>query len=396
MKNTIKMNRTNEINAKKAAEAAAAHEAALKDIKPLNIVETLKQLEEEKTDARVVCDKDGNPIAVCGGKYLCESYKGEVIGATTQEKLDAIKARIDNGIHGDGLLHKMVTVNGKSIPCVGATEKEIDADIKSIEVYSKEHPVEPRRDLTVATMLKEAGYKSANLEQIAVEGKDYLLVYEGLEGEKNLVMDLEGNSIVSLQDIPDELCRETVKKLLLERLNTKIKQEKPRPAPTPKAEPKPAPKRTRKTTKTVVVTTTQTVVIRPCSIVISRVLGQTTLENVIKGALRGQDWTSRPYGNNPECPWLDKVIYHGWRDAARTAKVERGVIIPTTTFIMDRIVSESPIEANSLEELVKKVEAIVYNALKDEPYFGMVPEIGRQLAETIAYYIVSSATVIYR
>ena len=396
MKNTIKMNRTNEINAKKAAEAAAAHEAALKDIKPLNIVETLKQLEEEKTDARVVCDKDGNPIAVCGGKYLCESYKGEIIGAATQEKLDAIKARIDKGIHGDGLLHKMVTINGKSIPCVGASEKEIDADIKSIEVYSKEHPTEPRRDLTVATMLKEAGYKSANLEQIAVEGKDYLLVYEGLEGEKNLVMDLEGNSIVSLQDIPDELCRETVKKLLLERLNTKIKQEKPRPAPTPKAEPKPAPKRTRKTTKTVVVTTTQTVVIRPCSIVISRVLGQTTLENVIKGALRGQDWTSRPYGNNPECPWLDKVIYHGWRDAARTAKVERGVIIPTTTFIMDRIVSESPIEANSLEELVKKVEAIVYNALKDEPYFGMVPEIGRQLAETIAYYIVSSATVIYR
>lgn len=395
MKNTIKMNRTNEINAKKAAEAAAAHEAALKDIKPLNIVETLKQLEEEKTDARVVCDKDGNPIAVCGGKYLCESYKGEIIGAATQEKLDAIKARIDKGIHGDGLLHKMVTINGKSIPCVGASEKEIDADIKSIEVYSKEHPTEPRRDLTVATMLKEAGYKSANLEQIAVEGKDYLLVYEGLEGEKNLVMDLEGNSIVSLQDIPDELRRETVKKLLLERLNTKIKQEKPRPAPTPKAEPKPAPKRTRKT-KTVVVTATQTVVIRPCSIVISRVLGQTTLENVIKGALRGQDWTSRPYGNNPECPWLDKVIYHGWRDAARTAKVERGVIIPTTTFIMDRIVSESPIEANSLEELVKKVEAIVYNALKDEPYFGMVPEIGRQLAETIAYYIVSSATVIYR
>ncbi len=395
MKNTIKMNRTNEINAKKAAEAAAAHEAALKDIKPLNIVETLKQLEEQKTDARVVCDKDGNPVAVCGGKYLCEVYKGEVIGATTQEKLDAIKTRIDNGIHGDGLLHKMVTVNGKSIPCVGATEKEIEADIKSIEVYSKEHPTEPRRDITVATMLKEAGYKSENLEQITVEGKDYLLVYEGLEGEKNLVMDLDGNSVVSLNDIPDELRKETVKMLLLERLNNKIKQMKPRPAPAPKAEPKPAPKRTRKT-KTVVATATQTVVIRPCSILISRVLGSETLEDVLKGSLRGQDWTTRSYGNNPECPWLDRVNYNGWRDAILSRKVENGVIIPTAAFIAERIVSESPIEANSLDELRKKVADIVYNALRDEPYFGMMPEVGKRLAETIANNIIASTTIIYR
>lgn len=396
MKNTIKVNRTNELNAKKAAEAAAAHEAALKDIKPLNIVETLKQLEEQKTDARVVCDKDGNPVAVCGGKYLCEVYKGEVIGATTQEKLDAIKTRIDNGIHGDGLLHKMVTVNGKSIPCVGATEKEIDADIKSIEVYSKEHPVEPRRDLTVATMLKEAGYKSANLEQLTIEGKDYLLVYEGLEGEKNLVMDLEGNSVVSLNDIPDELRKETVKMLLLERLNNKIKQMKPRPAPAPKAETKPAPKRTRKTTKTVVVAATQTVVIRPCSILISRVLGSETLEDVLKGSLRGQDWTTRRYNDNPECPWLDRVNYNGWRDAILSRKVENGIIIPTAAFIAERIVSESPIEANSLDELRKKVADIVYNALKDEPYFGMMQDVGRKLAETIANNIIGSATIIYR
>ena len=398
MKNTIKMNRTNEINAKKAAEEAAKKEAALKDVKPLNIVETLKQLEDAKTDDKVVCDKDGNPVAVCGGKYLCEVYKGEVIGALTQEKLDAIKARIDKGIHGDGLLHKMVTINGKSIPCVGASEKEIDADVQSLEVYAKEHPAEPRRDLTVATMLKEAGYKSENLEQVTVQGADYLLVYEDSDGLKNYIMDLNGATVkdkdgkeVNLSDIEDELSRKTVKILLLERLNKAIaskKVEKSVSAPAPE---KPRAPRKPKNSKVNV-----TVEVGPCGILIAQRLKNYTLEEVIKEVLLYQGWDVKIYNGNPECPYIEHAYAVGYCETKASSKIEANAVNPTASFIAERIIQESPIYANSLLELTNKVADIVYEALRDEPYFGMDPHTGSNLAKYMAAEIVAQADILHR
>lgn len=401
MKNTIKMNRENEIKAKEAAKAAKEKEEALKDIKPLNIVETLKQLEDEKTDAKVVCDKDGNPIAVCGGKYLCEMYKGEVIGATTQEKLDAIKARIDKGIHGDGLLHKMVTINGKVLPCVGASVAEIEKDVRSLEIYSKEHPEEPRRDLTVATMLKEAGFKSEDLEQVTVSGSDYLLVYADPDGGKNYVMNLDGSTVkckdgkeVSLSDIEDELSRKTVKILLLERLNKAVisKQADPKPASklaAPKA-PKSAAARKPRSIESQAVEIT--VEVRPCSIILSRHLSSMSLEDVIKEVLRGQRWGHRSMNGNPNCPWLIEAS----NSLSSNRDMDREVVLPTTAFILEKIVSESPIEATSLKDLETKVANIILLALRDEPYFGMAFCDGQKLAKIMAAHIISHSDIIYR
>ena len=394
MKNTIKMNRTNELKAKEEARLAAEKEAALKEVKPLNIVETLKQLEDAKTDAKVVCDKDGNPIAVCGGKYLCEMYKGEVIGATTQEKLDAIKARIDKGIHGDGLLHKMVTINGKNIPCVGATIEEIEKDIHSLEVYSKEHPTEPRRDLTVATMLKDAGFKSENLEQVTVAGADYLIVYVDPDNIKNYVMDLNGATVkdkdgkeVNLSDIEDELSRKTIKILLLERLNKAVNSKKVTPVVKPVTPSTPKTTRTRKSTKVEV-----TVEIRPCSILLSRDLRGMTLEEIIRGVLCGQRWSTRAYGSNPNCPWLELA-----RDTiSNGSTMLREVVNPTTAFVLERIADNSPIEANNPDELTHKIARVVYEALRDEPYFGMDPSTGSALSRIIAERIVENSNICYR
>lgn len=394
MKNTIKMNRTNELKAKEAERLAAEKEAALKDVKPLNIVETLKQLEDAKTDAKVVCDKDGNPIAVCGGKYLCEMYKGEVIGATTQENLDAIKARIDKGIHGDGLLHKMVTINGKNIPCVGSSIEEIEEDIRSLEIYSKEHPTEPRRDLTVATMLKEAGFKSADLEQVTLSNNDYLLVYADPDGLKNYVMGLDGSTItdkdgkeVNLSDIEDKLSRKTIKILLLERLNKAITSKKEKVASKSVAPATPKSTRTRKTTKTEV-----TVVVRPCSILLSRDLRGVTLEEIITRVLCGQHWSTRDYNNNPNCPWLETA-----KDAtAKVGDLFGEVIFPTTVFVLERIADNSPIEANSIEELTHKIAQVIYEALRDEPYFGMSSATGNSLALIIAQRVIENANICYR
>lgn len=382
--NPIKNAREAEIKAKKAAEEAAAKEARLKDIKPLNIVETLAQLEEEKTDAKVVCDKEGNPVAVCGGKYLCEVYKGEVIGAETQEKLDAIKARVDKGIRGDGLLHKMVTINGKTIPCVGATEEEIDEDVKSIEKYSAEHPTEPRRDLTVAEMLKDAGYKSADIEQIKVNGKDYILVYHGPDA-KNYAMDLNGNTVANLDNIKDKLGRESVKILLTERLEKVIVKPEPK-----KVEPKPAPRST--TPKAA----SKCVYGSPCCqcyIVLENDVTEMPLDEVIKRVLRAQTWSKRPYGTNPECPWLNSV-FEGMRLLPRSD--EDKLIKPVTVFILENIDKHIPIEAEDLQDLHNKLTSIVYEALGDEPYFGMEPSIGRSLAKVIATNIIKYSTVHYK
>ena len=409
MKNTIKMNRTNEIEAKKAAEAAAKKAEALKDVKPLNIVETLKQLEEAKTDAKVVCDKDGNPVAVCGGKYLCELYKGEVIGAETQEQLDAIKARVDKGIHGDGLLHKMVNINGKNIPCVGKTEKEIDKDVESLEVYSKEHPAEPRRDLTIATMLKEAGYVSANLEQVTVSGNDYLLVYEDSDKVANYIMDLNGTTVtdkdgkkVDLSDIEDTLSRKTVKILLLERLNKALASKKPEPKPVAKPEPKPAAPKTTRTVKAkkVVVGPVAHVEVEvevcPCGILIARQLKNYTLREVIEEILRYQDWSTCSCNGNPNCPWIRKAYDEGQTTKEASAKIYREAIQPTAQFIEERIIQNSPIFAESRKKLVQKVSDIVYKVLKEEPYFGMYPDTGKELAGYIAEAIIRNSEMLYR
>lgn len=399
MKNTIKANRTNELNAKKAAEEAAKKAEALKDVKPLNIVETLKQLEEAKTDAKVICDKEGNPVAVCGGKYLCELYRGEVIGAETQEQLDAIKARVDKGIHGDGLLHKMVNINGKNIPCVGKTEEEIDADVQSLEVYSKEHPTEPRRDLTVATMLKEAGYKSDNLEQITVQGNDYLLVYEDGDKLKNYVMGLNGATVknkegkeVNLVDIKDTLSRETVKILLLERLNRAIETLK---KPEPKPESKPVtPKTPRKPRQQRLVVEVNAVPCGCCGILIAKQLKTYTLAEVIAEVLTYQKWDTTSWGDNPRCPWLKSAYEEGQCINQASSEIMRNAVTPTVAFIEERIVQESPIYANSYEELLKKVADIVYEALKDEPYFGMEPCVGRDLAKVMAAAIVRNSNIL--
>ena len=398
MKNTIRENRANELKAKKAAEEAAKREAELKDIKPLNIPETLKQLENAKTDAKVVCDKDGNPVAVCGGKYLCEVYKGEVIGAETEEQLNIVKGRIDKGIHGDGLLHKMVNINGRSIPCVGKTEEEVDQDVKSLEVYSKEHPAEPRRDLTIAKMLKDAGYKSENLEQVTVLNNDYLLVYEDSDGLKNYVMDLNGATVknkdgkeVSLSDIEDELGRKTVKILLLERLEKAVASKKvEKPAPTPAPE-KPKVQKKPRNNKVEV-----TVEIRPCGILIAQRLKNYTLEEVIKEVLLYQGWGTKSYGGNPECPYIGRAYAVGCCMTKASSKIEINAINPTARFIAQRIVRETPIYADSLPELTRKVADIVYVALKDEPYFGMDPSTGRELANHMAAEIVAQADILYR
>ena len=92
MKNTIKTNRSAELEAKKAAEAAAARQAELDAIQPKDIVGTMDDIEQKL--AHTYRDEQGNARNVTGGTYLqIPGKNGGTIAAKTQEELDAIKER---------------------------------------------------------------------------------------------------------------------------------------------------------------------------------------------------------------------------------------------------------------------------------------------------------------
>ena len=213
MKNTIKNNRSAELEAKKAAEAKAARQAELDAIQPKDIVGTMDDVEAKL--ANTYRNENGAATNVRGGAYIqIPSKNGGTIAAKTQEELAAIKAREESGIQGDQLLHKRVVINGIPCDCVGATEEELEADIRAAENYVKAHPTNMLRDTDVAEQLLDADYKQADLEQVEVKGKTYLISYS----EKR-VMKLDGTTAVNLEDIPEKLSKATIKTILVDRLN---------------------------------------------------------------------------------------------------------------------------------------------------------------------------------
>lgn len=213
MKNTIKTNRSAELAAKKAAEEAAKRQAELDAIQPKDIVGTMDDVANNV--AHTYRDEKGNAKNVTGGAYLqVPSKNGGTIAAKTQEELDAIKERESRGITGDQLLHRVVTINGLQCECVGATEEELEADIRAAENYAKAHPGNMLRDTDVAEQLIDAEYKKEDLEQVEVNGKTYLVSY----AEKR-VMNLDGTTVVNLDDIPEKLSRASMKTILVDRLS---------------------------------------------------------------------------------------------------------------------------------------------------------------------------------
>lgn len=213
MKNTIKTNRTVENEAKKAAEAAAKRQAELDAIQPKDIVGTMDDVANKV--AHTYRDEAGNARNVTGGAYLqVPSANGGTIAAKTEEELNAIKERESRGITGDQLLHRTVVINGMSCDCVGATEEELEADIRAAENYAKAHPNNMLRDTDVAEQLIDADYKKEDLEQVEVNGKTYLISYS----EKR-VMNLDGTTAVNLEDIPEKLSKASVRTILVDRLS---------------------------------------------------------------------------------------------------------------------------------------------------------------------------------
>lgn len=219
MKNNIKERRAAEVAQKEAEAKELARVNRLKAVKKVDIVGTMDEV--TNNTARCVRDENGNPKGTNGGKYLQEPVningKFVTIAAKTQEELDELKENIaNNGLSGDGKFHKIVTICGMKCECVGATLEELEADIAAAEEYAEAHKNgSVFTDIDVAEQLVDAEFKKEDLEEVKCKGERFLLSYEG-----NFIMDLNGNTIVNLDNIKSKLSREDVKTLLVEKLET--------------------------------------------------------------------------------------------------------------------------------------------------------------------------------
>lgn len=222
---SIKTTRAKELEIKNAAEAAAARKAELEAIEEVDSFGTIEAVKDGKLAS--VADEEDNLLGIEGGKYHTTVVNGKAISAKTVEELDEIKARMANGIEGDGLLHKTVYILG--IPCDvhGRTEEELEADLRAAEKAAYAHRDHMFRDVLEAEALNADGYTEKDGKEITVRGRTCLILWD----EQRVIMAGSHETIIDLGDKDElgadaaKLSKESIEKLLIEKLNNKFEEE---------------------------------------------------------------------------------------------------------------------------------------------------------------------------
>ena len=219
IKNTIKENRTAEMEAKEEQRKMEEKEARLAEVEPVDIVGTMDEVYEES--ARADRDEEGISMGTNGGKYYQTPMRTPdgrfaTIAADSLEELEELKEKIENGFSGDGKYHKTLVIGGIPCECVGATLEELEEDIQAAHEYAIKHMYgSVLRDIDIAEQLVDAGFRQRDLEQVEdLYGVTYFICYNG-----NYVMNLKGETIVNLSNLKGYISKEDAKTLLIERLN---------------------------------------------------------------------------------------------------------------------------------------------------------------------------------
>ena len=187
--NQFKNTMTNEATAKVEAAAKAAREAELAAIEPASFISTMGEI--KKKTLRVDRTEEDTIKGVNGGKYFQTLLDdGTVIGAATPEELETIKERYAAGIKGDGLLTKLVYINGMKCLCTGATKEELEEDIKAAENEAAAHKQALFIHADKGEQLVDAGIKEKDLTEVEVKDQT-LLVYK----PNKSIMDLNGHDV---------------------------------------------------------------------------------------------------------------------------------------------------------------------------------------------------------
>jgi hypothetical protein len=219
---------------KKAEIKQKKEQEILDSINPVDITGVMKAVENK--EAYCFRNEEGEAQYVGGGKYLQKPLNlgGSqwTIAAKTEEELAAKEKAIkEEGLSGDGLYHKTLTIGGYPCECVGATPEELDLDILAAKKYAKKlSEGSILHDTDTAEQLCDAGLEKESLEEIKVDNNRYIINYNNIiinnEGEEVVcpcILTFEGDLVVSLEGLSSSLSKEDTKTILVERLKNYLK-----------------------------------------------------------------------------------------------------------------------------------------------------------------------------
>ena len=342
--NKIQNTQNAEIAAKEAAKAKLTEEEILAAVKPEGILDLLDRV--YKDEVRMVTDNNDNIV----------NYN---ISKATGVKIVKV-------------------VNGQYV--AAASEEELAAEALEQKKFNKAYTGKPVMDwLFVCLCLKAGNYRPDDVVEV---GKQLIFVL----ADQKKAIGQEGNTVIDLSEkivkgTPKEMVVEMIKDKIQIELSAKLITEAERKAKLADQKRKEAEheadlarrsaesnyrelvaERNRKAAQTVartVVTNTDTDGDLPVGIQIEVDLGRNGHCSIVVGeSLR-------------TCSLKDAILY-GLKANKDLIGMTRGTnpIVKGAEFIADRIKSNSPIEATSMNELHEKVAMIVYMALKDSPIVG--------------------------
>ena len=221
MKN-IKEIRAAELANKAAAEAKANRQEELESLEQKDAFSAIPDVAAGNIAS--VVDDNENLRGIEGGKYHTREVGNTVISAETKEELDAIEARMAEGIQGDGMLHKTVYILGMKCDIQGRNEQELEEDYKKAEEAAYSFRKNGMfRTVPAAEVLHNSEYTEHDGKDITVRNRRVLL----LTHEARAIAFDSYETILDLSDLGDTsgLKDEVIEKLLTERLEKKFLEE---------------------------------------------------------------------------------------------------------------------------------------------------------------------------
>lgn len=198
-KTNIKTIRANEVAQQNEEALKAARQAELDAIVEKDAFSTIPEVHTDGVHSEA--DEDDNLLGVSGGKY-CTTLVGEtIISAESKENLDAIKTRMENGVNGDGMLHKTVYILGMKCDIQGHNEEELAEDLRKAEEFAYAHKGHMFFDVTKAEDLDYSGYTENDGKQITVHDRTCFYIFD----EKRIVNPEDYSTYVDVNDIKKEL-----------------------------------------------------------------------------------------------------------------------------------------------------------------------------------------------
>lgn len=255
---------------------------------------------------------------------------------------------------------------------IGYASSEEDAEKMRVELHHYGKDLTSPEKVTMALAKQSAiCAKAAELVEagfvpertIEVDGKKYLV-------NSKRAYTMEGHMVASLEDCGDVVLPVAIQdELYGKRIRETVAKEQPKVV----NEPRPAAPKARKPRK---IATDRVV-----SVTIQRQYGNLSLEEAVGQAILEQ---------------ADKLRYDASHNSNwyNTKPITRPQASAFAQRICDRIVTESPIEGDSIDDLYNQISNLIFDVCAHDDAVGMVsPSVGRDIANTVADVIINNSEI---